>query len=58
MPADLSRAKSAFHLANQHIRGGCDHCRPSMRLPEMCPEGQRLALAACKSINPTAGRAL
>jgi predicted nuclease with TOPRIM domain len=50
--------KSAFGLANDHIRGGCAHCRPSMRLPEMCPEGQRLSLAACKSINPIAGSAL
>lgn len=42
--------RSAFQLANEHIRGGCDHCRPSMRLPEMCPEGQRLSLAACNTI--------
>ncbi|MFE6103227.1 hypothetical protein ACFVQ4_25165 [Streptomyces laurentii] len=49
------RAVTAFGLANEHIRGGCGHCRPSMRLPEMCPAGQHLSLAACNSITTNAG---
>ncbi|WP_327345910.1 hypothetical protein [Streptomyces europaeiscabiei] len=41
----LESAMAAVEAAQTHIES-CADCRPDMRLPEMCPDGQRQALAA------------
>ncbi|MEU0275952.1 hypothetical protein [Streptomyces sp. NPDC006307] len=49
-PSLLEAAIGAFQTANDHIRDGCTTCAPASRLPDMCPEGQRLALAAVHAL--------
>ncbi|MFE4329686.1 hypothetical protein ACFRQM_09540 [Streptomyces sp. NPDC056831] len=46
----LGASIAAFQAANQHIRDGCTTCTPAARLPEMCPDGQRLTLTAVNSL--------
>ncbi|MET8475380.1 hypothetical protein ABZY90_19810 [Streptomyces sp. NPDC006422] len=46
-----ARTTDAWQQAVHHIKGtGCDVCHGRMRLPELCPEGQRLSLAAAASM--------
>ncbi|WP_327385005.1 hypothetical protein [Streptomyces sp. NBC_01207] len=42
----LEQARTAFEGAAVHIAGECPGCRPGDRLPQLCPEGQALAIAA------------
>ncbi|MCY0957674.1 hypothetical protein [Streptomyces sp. H27-H5] len=45
-PAALDAALTALRAANAHISTGCSRCTPAAQVPDMCPEGQSLALAA------------
>ncbi|MFE3378794.1 hypothetical protein [Streptomyces anulatus] len=49
-PAAMDQAIAAFQAANAHIRDGCTTCSPAARLPDMCVEGQTLALAAVATL--------
>ncbi|MFF4385564.1 hypothetical protein ACFY0G_02040 [Streptomyces sp. NPDC001552] len=42
----LDLSKSAFAQAAMHIAGSCAGCWPGARLPQLCPDGQALAMAA------------
>ncbi|MGW4824636.1 hypothetical protein ACWEP4_38365 [Streptomyces sp. NPDC004227] len=49
LEALLLQVWEAFAAANAHI-AECGTCRRDMRLPEMCADGQRLAVAAAATI--------
>ncbi|MFJ6561983.1 hypothetical protein ACIQMV_19405 [Streptomyces sp. NPDC091412] len=49
LEALLLQVGEAFAAANAHI-AECGTCRRDMRLPEMCADGQRLAVAAAATI--------
>lgn len=54
-PPEQASPVSAFAAADAHIRGDeCTQCKPSNRLPEQCPEGQRLSRLAMGSLVPDA----
>lgn len=54
-PEERMSPEAAFAAADAHIRGdGCAQCKPSNRLPEMCPEGQRLSRRAMASLTSAA----
>lgn len=50
----LDQAAAAFRAADEHLASRCGLCHPKARLPEMCPDGQRLTLAAANSISKPA----